>query len=188
MSAPNGVRTPTADRQGERVLTGSNLRALLAVCCLLAVAVVVAGETSQRLSTWSIVLTAVLVAGTVLLPGTAFPTAFLVVVVLATMDRVDPSALRLLSTAALLHAVHLLAGLCALGPRTTRFARAALAPTLRRWALAQLVALPVLVAVRMVDRAGLAAVGVQDWVEVGAGALAVLVLLGAVALARRWSR
>lgn len=185
------VADSTAPASGGRqvdVLTGWQLRALLTGCCVLAVAVVVAGETDQRLGTWSLVLTAALVAGTVLLPGTAFPTAFLVVLVVATVDWGNPSVVRLLLTAGLLHAVHLLAGLCALGPGSTRFARAALAPTLRRWVLAQLVASPVVVAVRLVDGAGLTRVGVDDWVEVGGGVAAVLVLLGAVVLARRWGR
>lgn len=171
-----------------REVTGWHLRAGLLVCALLAVAVAVAGETSQRLGPVSVVGTALLVLGTVLLPGTAFPTAFLVVLCLPVLDRSEPSLLGLVVLAALLHAVHVLAALCALGPPPTRFVVTVLLPSLRRWAVSQVLALPVVVAVWWAATSGVRRSGVTDAVEVGAGVLAAVLVFGTIALARRCLR
>ncbi|MFP5347994.1 MAG: hypothetical protein ACLGIA_13330 [Actinomycetes bacterium] len=168
-----------------REVTGWHLRAGLLACALLAVAVSVGGETSERLGLVSVVGTGLLVLGAVVLPGTAFPTALLVVLCLPLLDRPEPSLPGLVALAALLHAVHLLAALCALGPPQTRFAVAALLASLRRWAVSQVLALPVVVAVWWVAGSGVRQSGVADAVEVGAGVLAAVLVFGTVALARR---
>lgn len=168
-----------------RQLSGWQLRALLAATTALAVATAVGGETAERLGPLSVLGTLALVLGMLALPGTAMTTAFLLVLGLAVLDRADPWLPQLVALAALLHAVHLLAGLCALGPPSTRFDVAALVPTLRRWALAQPASLPVVAAVWWVGRRGGPGSGVPDVVEAAAGLVALLVLLALVALARR---
>lgn len=168
-------------------VTGWHLRGLLLVCVLSAVAMVVRGEVPERLGMVSLVGTVLLVAATVLLPGSLAPTALLVAVGLAVLGRAEPSLLGLVVVAALMHAVHLLCGICALGPPATRFELAALLPTARRWALAQAVALPVVLAVWWA-RSDQRGAGVSEATEVWAGVLTAVLLFGAVALARRRMR
>jgi hypothetical protein len=89
--------------------------------------------------------------------------------------------------AALMQAIHVVAGLAALGPPATRFELSALVPSARRWALSQALAVPVVVVVWWA-RSGGAATGVSDRTEVLAGVIALLVLFATAGLARRRMR
>lgn len=179
---------PRTDRRAGGQVPGWWLRAILLLVCLLAVAVVVQGEAAQRLGPVSVIGAALVIAGTVLLPGTAMTTAFLVVLAAAVLDRQDPSVVRVVLAASLLHAVHLLAALCALGPPSTRYDVAGLLPSARRWAVAQVVALPVAVGAGLAGRVGLPAGLAGPAVPAAAGLLAVVLVFGTVALARRAAR
>lgn len=171
-----------------RELSGWLLRGVLLCVSLMAVALAVQGETSSRLGTVSVVGTVVVLVGTVLLPASLAPGVLIAVLALTVLDR-DPAPLAVLvSMAALAHAIHLLAGLCALGPPSTRYRVAGLVPTARRWAVAQAAALPVVVVAWWAAGAASRGAGVGDRVEVGAGVAALLLLAGLVVLARRRMR
>jgi hypothetical protein len=181
------VRARPVDVQDDGI-SGWQLRGALVVCALLAVAVAVAGETAERLTVVSLAGSAVLIAGMVLLPSSLFTTAFLVVLCLPVLDRPEPPLLGLVVVAALVHAVHLLAALTAVGPPSTRYAVAALVPSARRWAVCQALAIPVVAGVWWTDTSQMEGGGVSDRVEVAAGVLAAVLLFGTVALARRRMR
>ncbi|GAB2691276.1 hypothetical protein [Thalassiella azotivora] len=173
---------PAGTRPDARRLTGLHLRALLATTAVLALLVALTGA-PEPLDPWTLVLSTLIVAGTTLAPASLVPTAFLLLVAAGVLFRGDAGPVQLVLLAALLHAVHLLASLCALGTPRTAYEPAALVPSLRRWALAQVVVLPVAVTAALVadDAAG----GLPDAVLVAAGLGALAVVVGTVALGRR---
>ncbi|HEX5535015.1 MAG TPA: hypothetical protein VFX33_14840 [Actinomycetales bacterium] len=168
-------------------VTGWQLRGVLLALVLAAVALVVVGEVHERLGVVSLVGTVLLVVATVALPGSLGPTLLLLALGGAALGREVSSLPLLMLLAALMHAIHLVAGMAALGPPTTRFEVSALVPSARRWALSQALAVPVVVVVWWA-RSGGAATGVSDRTEILAGVVAVLVLFATAGLARRRMR
>jgi len=168
-------------------ISGWQLRGVLLALVLLAVALVVAGQVHERLQVISLVGTVLLVLATVALPGSVGPTLLLLALGAAALGRDISSLPLLMLLAALMYAIHLVAGIAALGPPSTRYELSALAPTVRRWALSQALAVPVVVAVWWA-RSGHAGSGVSDRTEMLAGVVAVLVLFITAGLARRRMR
>jgi len=125
-----------------RLLSGIQLRLLACAAVVLAATVSVAGDAGTRLAPLSVLGGLVVVAGTALAPTTPFPTLGLLLLAGVVVDRGPPLWL-IMVIAGLLHAVHLLASWCAAVPPAARMQAVALLPTVRRWALAQVLTVPV---------------------------------------------
>ena len=179
--------TKTPGTGTRAAVTGWQLRGLLLVLVLAAVALVVVGEVDQRLGVVSLVGTVLLVVATVTLPGSLAPTLLLLALGGAALGRSVSSLPLLMVLAALMYAIHRGAGLAALAPPAARFEVSGFLPTLRRWARSQALAVPVFLVVWWA-RSGRPATGVPDRTEVLGGLVALLVLFGTAGLARRRMR
>lgn len=161
-----------------RVVTGHGLRVALAAGCVALVLALVGADPQGRLTVPSAVLGLALVTWVVRQPGSPAPTVLLLLAVVVAVDSGPAPGPLLVVQAALAHGVHLLASLCAVGPAATRYEPAALLPSLRRWAVAQLLCAPVvLVAWLAPDPA--------PGMDVVAGLLLAALVGGLVALALR---
>lgn len=132
-----------------------------------------AGQDRLRLVTGAVALA--IAVGAAASPTSPLPTLFVLVIALMVLDAPIPAWL-VPPVGALLHAVHVGASWCAVvGPRAQVQARVLL-PSLRRWALTQLLLLPV--AVLLVAGPWLRELGGPDGLSGYASALAGVVLAG----------
>jgi hypothetical protein len=160
-------------------VSGTALRVVLAAAGAALVLSVVGAAPEGRLTAGSLVLGTALLTWVAASPASPAPTALLLLALVVAVDTGPASGPLLLVQGALACAVHLLAALCALGPRETRYEAAALAPSLRRWGLAQAVCAPVVLAAWLAPRGGVAGA------DVAAGLLGLALVAGLAALALR---
>lgn len=163
----------------EPTVSGVVLRAAVAAVALVAVLVVVLAAGGGGLRALAVLLLALLVAGTVALPVSPLPTVFVVVAALVVLDGQVPLWV-VVPVGGLLHAVHVGIAWCAVVPPGSRVERRALLPSVRRWALAQALCLPVAAGSALVAPGGLDGA----WAQVGAAAAAVALVAAAVVLVR----
>jgi hypothetical protein len=163
-----------------RLVSGWQLRALTAATVVLAGVLAVAGDAGTRLGPLSLVAGMVVVAGTALVPTTAAPTLGLLVIVGVVVDRSPPLAVVVV-LAGLLHAVHLSASWCAAVPPSARLPVVALVPTVRRWALSQVLAGPVVLGVALAG----GGTGRSTVAALGAGVVLLLLALLVMRTVRR---
>ena len=155
-----------------RLVSGAGLRAATAWLVLVAAVVAVAGDSAGRFAPLSVLAGVLVLAGTALAPTTPVPTLGLLALAAVVVDR-DLPLWHVVLLAGLLHAVHLLVAWCAAVPVGARLPVSALGPTVRRWALAQLLALPVALGVAVGTPSGDRGRGTG-----AAAVLAALALLG----------
>ncbi|MGH8773719.1 MAG: hypothetical protein ACRDWI_00600 [Jiangellaceae bacterium] len=131
-------------------VSGLGLRALLGAVAFAVLAVGGLG-TGVDVSGSPLMLVGLLLAiAACLYPDTGVVFLYCVVAVLLVVLSDVEVGLRLALAAALLHAVHVLAGLAAAVPVRARVEVEALAPSWRRWVLAQVAALPVVLVIAVV--------------------------------------
>ncbi len=171
------------------VLTGLQLRAGVAALAVLAMLAAVLPGGGSGLRLLSTAVGVALVVGMVVSPTSPLPTMFVLAVALVMLDA-GPRPWLALPVGALLHAVHVGVAWCAVVEVRGQVEPAALAPSVRRWALTQLLCLPAAAVVLVL--AGSPGLPVAGWVAavsgvvvVGAGVLVALLSLWTV---RRGSR
>lgn len=178
---PAGVRRPRrpeVDGLGPTV-SGVALRAAVAAVGLLSVLVVVVAAGGGGLRALAVLLLALLVAGMVVLPVSPLPTVFVVVAALVVLDGQVPLWV-VVPVGGLLHAVHVGVAWCAVVPPRARVERRALLPSVRRWALAQVLCLPVAAGSVLVAPGGLDG----TWAQVATAVAALALVAAGVVLAR----
>ncbi|HEX6337012.1 MAG TPA: hypothetical protein VFZ85_08665 [Jiangellaceae bacterium] len=129
---------------GGRVVSGRDVRVLLGLgsAGLLLAALVGAGHRPHPLGIIALAVAAVVVAA---FPASPAPAAVCVVAVLLLLSGDIGFTVWFVAVAALLHSVHVLAGLAEIVPARARAEAAALAPTGRRWLQVQAATVPILV-------------------------------------------
>ncbi len=124
------------------VVSGVQLRLVVGTLALALLLVVTLGAGADRLGPVTGAIVLAVAIGAAVLPTSPLPTVLALVVGLMVLDAPVPAWL-VLPAGALLHAVHVGASWCAVvAPRAQLEARVLL-PSLRRWALTQLLLLPV---------------------------------------------
>jgi hypothetical protein len=160
-------------------VSGLVLRAVVGALGLVAVLGVVLAAGGGGLRVLAVVLLLVLVVGMLALPVSPLPTVFVVVAALVVLDAQVPLWL-VVPVGGLLHAVHVGVAWCAVVPPGGRVERAALVPSVRRWALAQVLCLPVALGSALVAPGGLDGA----WAQAGTAVAALVVVAAGVVLVR----
>ncbi len=173
---------PATAGPGPATVGGAALRVVLAGAVVTAVALLVVADPASRVTPWAVLVAGLLLAAVVAAPGSGATTIVLLLLAVLVLDS-DPGLL-LLPVAALVHLVHVLAAVAGLGPAATRFEIAALVPTARRYALAQVAVLPVLAVALLVPRGG----GLPPALEVLAALAAAVLVAVVLVLAGRCRR
>ena len=129
---------------GGRVVSGRDVRVLLGLgsAALLLTALVGAGYQPRPLVIVALAVAAVVVAA---FPASPAPAAACVVAVFLLLSGDIGFTVWFVAVAALLHSVHVLAGLAEIIPAGARAEAGALAPTGRRWLQTQAATVPILV-------------------------------------------
>ncbi|HEX6326797.1 MAG TPA: hypothetical protein VFZ72_09515 [Jiangellaceae bacterium] len=129
---------------GGRVISGRDVRALLGLgsAALLLAALVGAGYRPHPPVIAALAVVAVVVAA---FPASPAPAAACVVAVFLLLSGDIGFTVWFVVVAALLHSVHVLAGLAEIIPAGARAEAAAVAPTGRRWLQAQAATVPILI-------------------------------------------
>lgn len=129
---------------GGRVISGRDVRALLGLgsAALLLAALVGSGYRPHPLVIAAFAVVAAVVAA---FPASPAPAAACVVAVFLLLSGDIGFTVWFVVVAALLHSVHVLAGLAEIIPAGARAEAAAVAPTGRRWLQAQAATVPILI-------------------------------------------
>ncbi len=183
MTALRGTRA-RPDVDGLRpTVSGLVLRAVVAALGLVAVLVVVLAAGGGGLRAVALLVLGVLVVGMVALPVSPLPTVFVVVAALVVLEGQVPLWV-VVPVGGLLHAVHVGVAWCAVVPPAARVERAALAPSVRRWALAQGLCLPVAAGSVLVPPGALGGA----WAQTATAVAALALVAAGVVLARTASQ
>jgi hypothetical protein len=169
----------SVDGHVPRVVTGTALRAAVAVLALTAVLVVVVSAGGSGLRLLGMLVVAGVVAGMVVSPTSPLATVFVLLSALVLLDA-GRSPWLALPVGALLHAVHVGVAWCAVVAPDAQVDLAALRPSAVRWALTQVLCLPVAVVVLLTGGAG----GPGWWS--GPAALAAGLLLAVAGVLLAW--